>query len=57
MENLSYLEIINGNIFGNVKLVGNLDNLNLEVIVVEVEGKLIFVEGGVVNIIGELVGK
>lgn len=41
----------------NVKLVGNLDNLNLEVIVVFAEGKLIFVDGGVINIIGELVGK
>ena len=56
-ENLSYLETVNGNIFGNAKLAGNLDNLNPEAIAAEAEGKLIFAEGGAVNITGELVGK
>ncbi|MCL2923356.1 MAG: translocation/assembly module TamB domain-containing protein, partial [Trichodesmium sp. MAG_R04] len=56
-ETLSYLDTINGNIIGNAKLAGNLENLNPESIAAEAEGKLIFAEGGVVNITGELVGE
>lgn len=56
-ETLSYLEKINGNIIGNAKLAGNLENLNPEAIAAEAEGKLIFAEGGAVNITGELVGE
>ncbi|MGD1714431.1 translocation/assembly module TamB domain-containing protein [Dapis sp. BLCC M172] len=56
-EILSSLDTINGNILGNAKVAGNLDNLNPEAIAAEAEGKLIFAEGGAVNINGELVGQ
>ncbi|MEM1171314.1 MAG: translocation/assembly module TamB domain-containing protein [Cyanobacteria bacterium P01_H01_bin.35] len=56
-EFLSSLDTINGNILGNAKVAGNLDNLNPEAIAAEAEGKLIFAEGGAVNINGELVGQ
>ncbi len=54
---LPYLDTINGNILGNAKVAGNLENLNPEAIAAEAEGKLIFAEGGAVNISGELVGQ
>ncbi|NES02208.1 MAG: hypothetical protein F6K22_04780 [Okeania sp. SIO2F4] len=56
-EILSSLDTINGNILGNAKVAGNLENLNPEAIAAEAEGKLIFAEGGAVNITGELVGQ
>ena len=56
-ENLRYLETINGNVFANAKLAGNLDNLKPEAIAASAEGKLIFADGGAINITGELVGK
>ncbi|MGD1809730.1 translocation/assembly module TamB domain-containing protein [Dapis sp. BLCC M126] len=56
-EILTSLDTINGNILGNAKLAGNLENLNPEAIAAEAEGKLIFAEGGAVNISGELVGQ
>ena len=54
---LPYLGIIKGNILGNAKIAGNLDNLNPEAIAAEAEGKLILADGGAVNITGELVGQ
>ena len=56
-ETLSYLDTINGNILGNAKLSGNLEDLNPEAIAGEAEGKVILADGGAVNITGELVGQ
>ncbi|NEQ36843.1 MAG: DUF748 domain-containing protein [Okeania sp. SIO3I5] len=54
---LPYLEAIDGNILGNAKLAGNLENLNSDAIAAEAEGKVIFSGGGAVNITGKLVGQ
>ncbi|NES79071.1 MULTISPECIES: translocation/assembly module TamB domain-containing protein [unclassified Okeania] len=54
---LPYLDTINGNILGNAKVAGNLENLNPEAIAAEAEGKVLLANGGTVNITGELVGK
>ncbi|NEP83166.1 MAG: hypothetical protein F6K39_36515, partial [Okeania sp. SIO3B3] len=54
---LPYLETINGNILGNAKVAGNLENLNPEAIAAEAEGKVLLADGGAVNITGELVGQ
>ncbi|MEB3342215.1 translocation/assembly module TamB domain-containing protein [Okeania sp.] len=56
-EILTSLETIKGNIIGNAKVAGNLDNLNPEAIAVEAAGKLLLDKGGAVNINGELVGQ
>ena len=54
---LPYLGVIDGNILGSAKVAGNLAHLNPEAIAAEAEGKLIFADGGAVNITGELVGQ
>ncbi|MDJ0556016.1 MAG: translocation/assembly module TamB domain-containing protein, partial [Microcoleaceae cyanobacterium MO_207.B10] len=52
-----YLGVVEGNILGEARAAGNLDNLNPEAIAAEAEGKLILADGGVVNVTGELVGQ
>lgn len=54
---LPYVGIINGNILGEARVAGNLDNLNSEAIAAEAEGKLILADGGAINVTGELVGQ
>ncbi|MGB3510864.1 MAG: hypothetical protein WBA93_16855, partial [Microcoleaceae cyanobacterium] len=56
-EALPYLGIIDGNILGEARVAGNLENLNPEAIAAEAEGQLKLADGGAVNVTGKLVGQ